>query len=119
MKKTKQESVDYDLPERLWEAKFANRIEIAPASDDDVRDALAYDKFPTTEFERISDNVVIADGAVVLIAKLTPHHYAVAQWYDYPFTEYMWNDIDSKKYVNIKTMRDIIKAYEIVKQRNS
>ncbi len=88
-----------------------------PATDEEVRETLYNNAFPTTDFERVGRNVVIADNAIVVVIKTIPDRYACSQWYDYPLQDFDIEHISYKTWCNEDVMKEFLRAEKILSER--
>ena len=89
-------------------------VDLYPADDSELRDALEqFGGFQNTDFERVGDNVVIADGAIVVALKfystiiLTLY---VIEGSMLPIPDGMRYGIEEKNWAARTVMRDIREA---------
>jgi hypothetical protein len=90
-----------------------------PATDEEVRETLENNAFPTTDFVRVGQNVVIADNAIVVVIKTHPEGYETSQWYDYPVGDSDIEHISYKKWCNRNVMNDFLRAEAILEKCNA
>ena len=88
------------------------RWTLEAVTDEEVRERLSAYGFPTSDFERVGDNVVIADNACVVIPKregctLCPAIYDSMPEYGY---------IDSKMWATDEVKADIWRAFDWLKE---
>lgn len=98
----------------LYNEAERTMVDLYPADDSELRDALEqFGGFETTDFERVGDNVVIADGAIVVALKfystiiLTLY---VIEGSMLPIPDGMRYGIEEKNWAAKTVMRDIREA---------
>lgn len=87
-----------------------------PATDNEVREALQrFGGFASTDYQRIAHNVVIADGAIVVVLKPEPEDVQtlyVIDGQELPLQEYKYDSLNTKVWATPAVMADIRKAEE-------
>lgn len=89
------------------------RWALEAVTDEEVRERLSAYVFPTTDFERVGDNVVIADNACVVIPKQVGGCPTALAIFD-SMPEYGY--IDSKMWATDDVKADIRRAFDWLKE---
>lgn len=86
-----------------------------PATAKEIQRMLLSWGFPSADFERIGNNVVIADGSVVVVIKKEADRepQTLSIW-DNPRNEYWRDDLDGKMWANKEVMFDIERAFNLL-----
>lgn len=88
------------------------------ATDVDVVHRLnSFGGFPTTEFERVGDNVIITDDCIVVILKFERNKsqsiYLIDEG-ELPLGDETWEEIEWKTWATPQVLKDIRKAEQIL-----
>ena len=89
-----------------------------PASSREVKTILRAYGFPTSDFIRVGNNVVIADNAIVVVIKRDPalQPQAISIWH-FPLDEYWRDDLTVKNWANKDTINDFMRAITILQEK--
>ena len=84
-------------------------------ADKEVKAALkSFGGFPNTDFKRVGNNVIIADGDIVVVIKTNPERvltlYIVGKDVN---DDLLWH-LDGKKWATDEVIADILKAQELI-----
>ena len=88
-----------------------------PANYKEIGSILLDYGFPSTDYERVGDNVVISDGCICVVIKRDadrPPQTLVT--YDNPLNPCIINEAEPKLWANGKVLREIERAQELYKQ---
>lgn len=101
--------------DELWSGlrREPEKWTLYPATDEEIRRGLLRCKFPSADFERVSKNVVIADGAAVVCIKACEQANEL-YWLDYPPQEWWRDHLEAKRWATKEVIADIERAFKIL-----